>query len=87
MTKEDFTNAIVSMVVKNCLPFSFFSSSPGFQAIAGPIAKKLMVSLDKDAVRHMVMNRAQLVEQELITAMKNQPVFLKMDSATRKGHS
>ena len=75
------------MVVKDFLPLSYFSSSSGVQAIVGPIARKLMVSLDKDSVRGMMIARAQKMEQEIVLAMRNKPVFLKMDGTTWRGHS
>ncbi|KAF0307645.1 hypothetical protein FJT64_021051 [Amphibalanus amphitrite] len=87
MTKVQFKDAIISIVVKDSMPFSFFSTSSGFRSLALPIANKLSVSLDKDAVRSMVIDKAREVEANLILAMKNQPVFLKMDAATRQGTS
>ena len=87
ITKDEFTDALVSMVAEDSLPLSFFSSSAGFRKIAGPIAKQLNVSLDRDVVREMVVDRARRMEQDLIRAMRKKPVFLKIDGATRLGSS
>lgn len=87
MTKAQFQDAIISMVAKDSVPFAFFSASCGFRSIAQPIANKLGVSLDRDAVRNMVIDKAREVEADLIQAMNNQPIFLKMDAATRQGTS
>ena len=87
ITKDEYTDALVSMVAEDSLPLSFFSSSAGFGRIAGPIAKQLNVSLDRDMVREMVVDRARRMEQDLIRAMRKKPVFLKIDGATRLGSS
>nr|XP_057906399.1 uncharacterized protein LOC131103824 [Doryrhamphus excisus] len=87
ISKSEFTDGLVSMVVKDSLPLSFFSSSAGFGAIAGSIARQLHVSLDRNAVREMVINRARQLESGLISIMRNKPVYLKMDGATRLGSS
>ena len=87
ITKNEYKDALVSMVANDSLALSFFSSSAGFRKIAEPIAKKLNVSLDRDAVREMVVDRARQLELDLISAMKKKPVFLKIDGATRLGSS
>ena len=87
ITRDGFTNDIVSMVANDSVPLSFFSSSAGFGNIAGHIAKKLNVSLDREAVRDMVVSKARRLQLDIIQAMNKKSVFLKVDGVTRLGSS
>lgn len=54
MTSEKFKKHIIEMVVNNSTPVSFFSQ-PAFLGLAGEMAKKLGISLDRESIRKLVI--------------------------------
>jgi len=83
MSKEKFKDYLVQMVVHNSIPLRFFSSA-AFLGLAGEIAKKLGVSLQRDSIRDLVLQKALSEKKIVKKAIKEANfVFLKMDSCTR----
>ena len=82
--RAEFQKTIVKMVVEDLVPLSFFSTSDGYKTIAEPIARQLGVSLQRDAVRALVIAKAKAAKDQLKDILCNKAVFLKMDGATRQ---
>jgi hypothetical protein len=83
MTKEKFQAGIIEMIVKNSIPFSFFSSH-AFQSLNGEMARKLGVPLSNESVRNLLLMEAKREKGKLKESLRNKLVFLKMDACTRQ---
>ena len=81
-TKTSLKTAIVKAVVENALPFRVFSTE-SFQLLFGEMAEKLKVSLDKDQIRHYVIEAARMERERLQKELKGSYFYLKFDCATR----
>ena len=53
----------------------------------GEMAEKLHVSLDRDAVRDLVMDAARKKRAEISEALRDVPLYLKIDGCTRHNRS
>lgn len=83
MTKEVLIDSIVRMVVKNGVPFRFFSED-GYKRAHGEMAEKLGVSLDRDAIKQYVLKTADKMKENLkLELKKTKLLHLKLDCATR----
>ena len=68
ITKDDFTNRILKMIVYNRVPLTFFQDD-GFQLLNGNFAKNLEIHLGRQAIRSMVLKkiRGRKIKVEGIT--------------------
>ena len=58
MTKEKFQDHLVQLVVHNSVPLTFFTSL-GFLGLNGEMARFLGVSLHRDSIRDLVVQKAR----------------------------
>lgn len=83
MSAKRFKDLIIDMVVHDLQPLSFFSGK-AFMGLNGEMAVKLGVSLNREAVRKYVIDKADAKKEELRQILKNRLVYLKLDGVTRK---
>ena len=83
-SKTDFKNLIIGMVIEMGAPFSSFSL-PSFKRYHEEEAKQLGISLDRDGVRHVLMERYLEKKEELKSKLKDKFMFLKVDCCERLG--
>ena len=81
MTKNAFISSIIKMVVKNSVPFRFFTLH-AFKKLNGKLAKKLNIYLDRNNIRSLIIQKANNQKDLLKNLMKNKFVFLKLDACT-----
>ncbi|KAM4701935.1 LOW QUALITY PROTEIN: uncharacterized protein O3C94_002843 [Discoglossus pictus] len=81
MTPEKFKQHVIEMVVKNCVPLSFFSQTI-FLGLNGEMAKKLDVSLERESISKFIIEEVKYKKEELQKVQKGRFVFHKMDKCT-----
>lgn len=84
MTKSEMKDCLLTMVVRDSVPFSFFNKpGSGFRRLNGQMAEILGISLERRQIRRIVMESYENEKQSLILSLKGRYVHLKIDSCTR----
>lgn len=83
MSKEIFEKYIIRMVENNGVALQLFSSA-AFLGLNGEMASKLGVSLDRHAIRDMVIRKAVYQKNLVKEILHRKFCFLKMDACTRQ---
>ena len=82
ITKEDFINGILKMIVYNGVPLTFFQED-GFQLLNGTFAKNLEIQLGRQAIRSMVLKKSEEEKSKLKESLSGALVSIKFDGVTR----
>ena len=64
ITKEDFINGILKMIVYNGVPLTFFQDN-GFQLLNDTFAKTLEIQLGRQAICSMVLKKSEKEKSNL----------------------
>ena len=83
MTSESFRKHLIELVIKNGVALSFFSS-PAFLGLTGEMASKLEISLERHAIRSMILQEANKQKTSLKSVLNDKFYFLKVDACTRQ---
>ena len=73
---------MMKMLVYDGVPLTFFSHS-GFESLHGEAAKKLGVSLGRDAVRHLLLQKSAEAKKVLQEEIRGKMIYVKFDGVTR----
>jgi len=66
MDKETFQKGLVEMICLNAIPlYTFDQKGMGFNRITAEMAQKLGVSMNREAIRHLVISTAEKERQKL----------------------
>ena len=82
ITKEDFINGILKMIVYNGVPLTFFQDD-GFQLLNGNFAKNLEIQLARQAIRSMVLKKTEEKKSKLKESLSGALISIKFDGVTR----
>ena len=82
ITKEDFTNGILKMIVYNRVLLTFFQGN-GFQLLNGNFAKNLEIQLGRQAFRSMVLKKSKEEKSKLKESLSGALFSIKFDGVTR----
>ena len=82
ITKEDFINGILKMIVYNGVPLTFFQDD-GFQLQNGTFAKNLEIQLGRQAICSMVLKKSEEEKSKLKESLSGALVSIKFDGVTR----
>ena len=82
ITKEDFTNGILKMIVYNRVPLTLFQDD-GFQSLNGNFAKSLEIQLGRQAIRSMVLKQSEEEKSKLKESLSGALISIKYDGVTR----
>ena len=82
ISKEDFINGMLKMIVYNGVPLTFFQDD-GFQLLNGSFAKHFEVQLGRQAIRSMVLNKSQEEKLKLKESVDGALVSIKFDGVSR----
>ena len=82
ITKEDFINGILKMIVYNGVPLTFFQED-GFQLLHSTFAKNLEIQLGRQAIRSMVLKKSEEERSKLKESLSGALISIKFDGVTR----
>ena len=82
ITKEDFSNGILKMIVYNGVFLTFFQDNR-FQLLNGNFAKNLEIQLGLQAIRRMVIKKSEEEKPKLKESLSGALVSIKFDGVTK----
>ena len=82
MHKDKFISGILKMIAYDATPLTFFARD-GFKTINGLAAQQLGVPLGRNAIRRLVLDRAEEEKKKLSKHLEGKLFYLKFDGVTR----
>ena len=79
---DDFKSGMLKMLVYNGVPLSFFQGD-GFKLLNGDFARSLGIPLGRDAIREMLLKRADEEKKKLKDEISGMLISIKFDGVTR----